>query len=124
LFEKEDQEDPLRELILVIRRLASAGSGQGALFPDQNVSAIELVRDFDQRVSVLREDYEEQFSSSQVESLNLLDQKLSTMSRDGAEFDADIWTDEAVRTSEHWAEVRTLAAAALDELVPVSGSES
>ena len=37
------------------------------------------------------------------------------MARDGAEFDADIWTDEAVRTSEHWADVRTLAAAALDE---------
>ena len=37
------------------------------------------------------------------------------MARDGAEFDADIWTDEAVRTSEHWAEVRALAAAALDE---------
>jgi hypothetical protein len=38
------------------------------------------------------------------------------MSRDGAEFDADIWTDEAVRTSADWADVRRLAAAAVDAL--------
>ena len=37
------------------------------------------------------------------------------MARDGAEFDADIWTDEAVTTSEHWARGSALAAAALDE---------
>jgi len=124
MFTTDDSQDPFRELILVIRRLACAGSGQPALFPDVNVSATDLVRDFDQRLSVVREDSEDQLSSRQVESLNLLGQKLSTMSRDGAEFDADIWTDEAVRSSPDWAEVRTLAEAALDELKPVSGSES
>ena len=35
------------------------------------------------------------------------------MSRDGAEFDAELWTDAALTGSVHWAEVRTLAAAAL-----------
>jgi hypothetical protein len=35
------------------------------------------------------------------------------MSRDGADFDADLWTDEAIRTSVHWRDVRALAAAAL-----------
>jgi hypothetical protein len=114
MFTTDDSQDPLRELILVIRRLASAGSGQPALFPDQNVGAMALVRDFDQRTSVVREDYDTQLSPSQIEALDLLRQKLSTMSRDGAEFDADIWTDEAVRTSEHWSEVRQLAATALD----------
>lgn len=114
LYEKEDQQDPLRELTRVIRRLADAVSGQPGLFPDENVSPIELVRDFDQRAAVVRDSYEDQLSPSQLESLTLLEQKLSTMARDGAEFDADIWTDEAIRTSEHWAEVRNLAAAALD----------
>ena len=117
MFE-QDSEDPLRELTRAIRRLAAAGSGQPALFPDENVSAIALVRDFDQRASVVREAGDDQLSPSQLESLTLLDQKLSTMARDGAEFDADIWTDEAVRTSEHWAEVRILAAAALGEFSP------
>ena len=110
-----DSEDPLRELMHVIRRLADAGSGQRALFPDANVSAGELVRAFDQRALAVRDSYDDRLSSSQLASLAALEKKLSTMSRDGAEFDADIWTDEAVRTSEHWSEVRALASAALDE---------
>jgi hypothetical protein len=114
MLEIEDQQDAIRELMHVVRRLASAGSEQPALFPDVNVSATDLVQDFDQRLSVVREDNDAQLTPSQRESLDLLEQKLSTMSRDGAEFDADIWTDEAVRTSEHWADVRSLASAALD----------
>jgi len=114
LFEKEDQQEPLRELTRVIRRLSTVGSGQATLFPDQNVSPRELVRDFDHRVVAVREAPDTHLSSSQIESLTLLEQKLSTMARDGVEFDADIWTDEAVRTSEHWAEVRSLAATAVD----------
>lgn len=110
-----DSEDPLRELIHVIRRLAAAGSGQATLFPDENVSAGDLVRAFDQRALAVRDSYDDRLSVSQLQSLTALEKKLSTMSRDGAEFDADIWTDEAVRTSEEWAEVRTLAAATLDQ---------
>jgi len=113
MFE-QDSEDPVRELMQVIRRLAAAGSGQPALFPDDHVSAAELVRDFDQRTLAVRNFDDDRLSPSQIESLTALEKKLSTMSRDGSEFDADIWTDEAVRTSEHWAEVRMLAAAALD----------
>ena len=115
MFEK-DSTDPIRELTLVIRRLAAAGSGQPGLFPDENISAIDLVRDFDHIASVVREAGDAELSPSQVESLALLEQKLSTIARDGAEFDADIWTDEALRTSEQWAEVRTLATSALDAL--------
>jgi hypothetical protein len=115
MLEKDDSPDPLRELMHVIRRLAAAGSGQPVLFPDENVSAAELVRAFDQRALAVRDSYDNRLSPSQIESLTALEKKLSTMSRDGAEFDIDIWTDDAVRTSEHWAEVRTLAAAALEQ---------
>lgn len=114
MYEKEDRQDPLRELIRVIRRLSSAGSGQPRLFPDDNVSAIDLVRDFDQHAAVVREEYDDQLTPAQDESLTRLEQKLSTMAHDGAEFDADIWTEEAVQTSEHWVAVRELAAAALE----------
>jgi hypothetical protein len=112
---EKDSEDPVRELMHVIRQLAHAGSGQPALFPDENISAGALVRAFDQRALAVRDSYDDRLSSTQLESLTALEKKLSTMSRDGAEFDADIWTDEAVRTSGDWAEVRTLAAAALQE---------
>jgi hypothetical protein len=120
MLEKEDSPDPVRELTRVLRQLADAGSAQAALFPDDAVSPGELVRDFDQRAQVVRETREADLSASQSETLTALEQKLSTMARDGAEFDADIWTDEALRTSEHWAEVRALAAAALDEFSAAS----
>jgi hypothetical protein len=115
LYEKENQQDPLRELTRVIRQLAAAGSGQPALFPDDDISVIDLLRDFDHRAAAVRESSDAPLSPSQFESLTRLEHKLSTMARDGAEFDADIWTDEALRTSEHWAEVRNLAAVALEE---------
>jgi hypothetical protein len=121
MLEKEDSPEPVRELRRVLRQLSDAGSAQPALFPDDAVSAGELVRDFDQRVQVVREACDDELSPAQIESLTALENKLSTMARDGAEFDADIWTDEAVRTSEHWAEVRALAAAALDEFSGAKG---
>jgi len=111
---EKDSEDPVRELMHVIRRLAAAGSGQPTLFPDENVSAGELVRAFDQRALAVRDSYDDRLAPLQLESLIALEKKLSTMSRDDAEFDADIWTDEAVRTSEDWAEVRRLAAVAVE----------
>jgi len=114
MLEREDSPDPLRELLHAIRRLAAAGSGQPGLFPEEVVTAGELVRAFDQRALAVRDSYDDRLSSSQLESVTALEKKLSTMSRDGAEFDADIWTDEAVRTSEDWAEVRRLATAAVD----------
>jgi len=117
MLEREDAPEPFRELTRVLRALASVGFDQPALFPDIKVSAGELVRDFDQRASVVLESEDGQLSPSQLESLTSLTQKLATMSRDGAEFDADNWTDEAMRSSEHWAEVRSLAAAALDEFL-------
>ena len=115
MFEKEDQPEPLRALIHVIRRLASAGSAQPTLFPDENVSPGDLVRDFDQRASAVRDANDASLSPSQLDALTVLQNKLTRMSRDGAEFDADIWTDDAVRTSEHWAEIRRLAAATIEE---------
>jgi hypothetical protein len=117
---EDDSEDPIRELTHVIRRLAAAGSGQATLFPDETITAGELVRAFDQRALAVRDSYDDRLSPSQLESLTALEKKLSTMSRDGAEFDADIWTDDALRTSEHWAEVRMLAAAALDQFSEAS----
>jgi|SRR3954447_13158244 len=117
MLEREDAQDPVRELTRVIRQLAAAGSGQPTLFADENISAADLVRDFDQRALAVRDASDDRLSPSQIESLTALERKLSTMSRDSAEFDADIWTDDAVRTSEHWAEVRMLAAAVLDQFI-------
>ncbi len=53
-------------------------------------------------------------SRPQTESLADIDRKLATISREGAEFDLELWTEAALSTSEHWAGVRRLATSALE----------
>ncbi len=91
----------------------SAGADQPTLFPEHTTRANDLALDFDHWASFVRGTYDKELSSSQADALAAIDRKLSTMSRDGTEFDLDLWTDAALRTSEQWAEVRLLAAEAL-----------
>jgi len=51
---------------------------------------------------------------AESQALDAIDEKLATMSRDGAEFNAELWTDAALKSSPHWQQLRTLATAALD----------
>lgn len=103
----------LRQLTETLRALASEPSDQLALFQDSVTRAGDLAGRFDDSFRALAEDYASELSRSQAEVLNRLKDQFATMSRDGAEFDADLWTDEAIRTSMHWREVRALAGAAL-----------
>ena len=102
-----------KQLTETLRALASEPSDQLALFPDFITRADDLVARFDDGVRAVHEDFETELSRSQAEVLERLRAQFATMSRDGAEFDADLWTAEAIRTSVHWREVRVLAAAAL-----------
>ncbi len=97
-----------------LQRLATAASDQRPLFAEDVLSVDQLASDFDQRASVVRSAYEHDLSRSQVDALEAVDRKLATISRDGAEFDADLWTEAALTTSEHWAHVRSLAISALE----------
>ena len=103
-----------RQLKWSLQSLAHAGSPQRLLFPDQTVNADDLAFEFDHWSSMVCRTYEADLSSSQRDALGAIAGKLATMSRDGAEFDLDLWTDAALGASEHWAEIRKLAAAALD----------
>ena len=103
----------LRQLTETLRALGSEPSDQLALFQDSVTRAGDLAGRFDDSFRALAEDYASELSRSQAEVLNRLKDQFATMSRDGAEFDADLWTDEAIRTSMHWREVRALAGAAL-----------
>lgn len=50
----------------------------------------------------------------QVEALSAIGRQLATMSKDGVEFDPELWTDAGLRAREQWKQVRALAAAALE----------
>jgi hypothetical protein len=103
-----------RQLRWSLQALAGAGSDQQSLFPDRVSSADDLAFDFDHWCSVIRSAYDDGLTAAQSSALDALARKLATMSRDGAEFDVELWTDAAVRSSEHWAEVRQLACGGLD----------
>jgi hypothetical protein len=75
----------------------------------------ELALDFDHWASVIGTYHGHELSRERAESLRAISARLSMMSRDGAEFDPNLWTDEALRTSEHWEQIRQLASIALTE---------
>ena len=103
-----------RQLKWSLQSLARAGSPQRPLFPDQAVNADDLAFEFDHWAPLIRGLYDAELSAPQCEALAAIASKLATMSRDGAEFDLELWTEAALSASEHWADVRRLAAGALD----------
>jgi hypothetical protein len=103
-----------KQLRWSLQALAAAGSTQRALFPEHAHRPDELAFDFDHWLSLIRGLYADDLSGGQRDALSAVQRKLSTMSRDGSEFDLELWTDAAVAASEQWADVRRLAGAALD----------
>ena len=108
------RESCFSQLIASLKALASEPSDQLALFPDAEIKADDLVARFDDSLRAVSEDYEHDLSRAQLDALRALSDRLATISRDGNDFDAELWTADAVRTSAHWREVRELACAALN----------
>jgi hypothetical protein len=102
-----------KQLKWSLQALAQAGSPQPSLFPEQAPGPDDLAFGFDHWSSLVRDVYAADLSSTQVTTLDAMTEKLNTMSRDGSEFDVDLWTEAALRTSEPWADVRSHALAAL-----------
>ena len=103
-----------KQLRRALRALAVAGSDQPALFPDAVASADDLAFGFDHWSDLVHNSYGGDLTRSQTEALDAIERKLATMSKDGAEFDVDVWTDAALSTSEHWSDLRQLATVALE----------
>jgi len=113
--EQDAQRDwHFRQLKWALQALAAAGSAQQALFPEQAVSADDLAFAFAHWATVIRDVYADDLPAGQMDALDAIETKLATMSRDGAEFDLELWTETALRSSDHWSEIRTLAANGLE----------
>ncbi len=103
-----------RELKWSLQALAIPASDQLSLFPQFAAMADELALDFDHWASVVNDNYEEELSSAQIGALAAISQTLERMSSHAVEFEADLWTEEALRSSSHWEDIRRLAAVALE----------
>ena len=109
-------ESHLASLRAALQALSAAGSEQLGLCGEAPKSGESLATDYEPVASFILSRHAGELSASQADALTALSQRLSTMSRDGAEFDPDLWTEGALSGSVHWADVRRLAAAARDAL--------
>ena len=96
--------------------LAIPATEQKQLFPNWVAIPDELALDFDHWESVVRGNYGEELSKDQADRLAEVGRKLSSMSRTGADFEPELWAESALSSSQHWVDVRLLAASALDAL--------
>ena len=103
-----------RQLKWSVQALALRAPEQLVLFPDFVATADELAMELDHWATLVLESYGKDLTGSQAADLKALHDKLAIMSRDRAEFDADLWTESALGSSVHWQEVRALAVAVRD----------
>ena len=99
----------LDQLKWALQALAIPAVDQARLFPEWVVVADELALDIDRWESTIHANYGEELSQPQAERLLAVARKLDSMSRDGADFDADLRGVEALSSSSRWAVVRLLA---------------
>jgi hypothetical protein len=114
--ERTERTVAFKQLELSVRALAMSASDQLNLFPENVVTADELAGHFDRAWSAVRLAYEPELSALHVEVLTAVERKLVSMSRDGAAFDLELWTDFALRSNDQWEAVRALALEALTVL--------
>jgi hypothetical protein len=94
-----------------IQALAAPAEVQCQLYPDFTAKPDELALDFgDAFAAALAFDLTE----PQGQALKALAAKLSAMSRSGADFTDELWSEAALGASEHWSVVRALARSVLD----------
>jgi hypothetical protein len=102
-----------KQLKWSLQRLARAGAPQPTLFPEES-NPDDLAFGFDHWAGLVQDAYGPELSGPQRTTLEAICSKLGTMSSDGAEFDVELWTEAALTTTEHWADVRSLASSALE----------
>jgi hypothetical protein len=103
-----------KQLKWSVQALALRAPEQLVLFPDFVATADELALELDHWATLVLDRYAGALTDAQTTGLRALHRKLETMSRDGAEFDADLWNETAMGSSVHWQEVRDLAIAVRD----------
>ena len=103
-----------RQLKWALQSLAIPAADQRRLFPDWVLKADELALDFNHWASVVEGNYDDALSKEQANALAEVDRKLSAMSRAGADFEPELWTEPALTSSLHWADVRRLATITLE----------
>jgi hypothetical protein len=108
-----DREWMLSTFKQALQILAAPPDEQIRHFPDFVCVTDELALDFDHWRVVFISNFGAEATSDQLASLAAIDEEFDFLSRGGSEFAEDFWTDEALRASARWEEIRQLAVQAL-----------
>lgn len=79
------------------------------LYPDFVSKTDELALDFAEALLVAKGNLKHLLSPTQLQALDLLETKLSSMSLNGPNFSEELWSDEALSTDHHWVDVREIS---------------
>lgn len=94
-----------------LQALALPGEQQIQLFPIAVVIADELVLDFDHWRSCAVDNYRIELTKAQLRCLGTLNDKIENATNSA---DKNVWCEDALRSHGFWAELRELAAQALE----------
>ena len=100
----------LERLKYSVQFLACPAEIQLKMLPDFVCKADELALEFDQWRHVVLDSLSSELTAAQRSSLDAIDASLSEMTEPGS----CLWTEDAVRKSSHWANLRAQAATALE----------
>ena len=99
-----------------LQALACAPDAQLSLFPDFVCKADELALEYGHWSEVARSFFAGEFDEAQLAALRAIDFRSDAMGNGGAEFEEDLWSEDALRASPLWEDLRTLAKLALAKL--------
>jgi hypothetical protein len=110
---KKKMNELLQKFTWALQALAQPADVQIQLYPNFVCVADELALEYNVFLVAVLVNHSQQFSSTQVQTLQSLDAFLNQMS--GSE-NKSHWTNDALRNDGKWAQVRILAEEALNEL--------
>jgi hypothetical protein len=99
-----------------LQHLAAPAEVQIALLPDFVCVTDELSLDFDHWRSTFIGNYGSELTPGQAALFEAIDEKFARLSRRGAAFREEFWTNDALRESPEWENFRQLAIKLLDLL--------
>jgi hypothetical protein len=96
-----------------LQRLACPAEMQIQLIPSFACAADEMALGFDHWAQVFIGNFRSEFTTEQIASLTSIDEKFDLFSGEGKGFNEEFWTDDGLRDSPEWENIRHLAEQAL-----------
>jgi hypothetical protein len=96
-----------------LQHLACPAEMQIQLIPSFACAADELAFEFDHWAQTLIGNFRSELTTEQIASITVIDENFDLLGREGKGFNEEFWTDDGLRNSPEWKNIRRLAEQAL-----------